>query len=97
MAVAGGAAIGLQARAGATEDHRNAVAAFVNKQKPTFTGHFTVWFGDNDNLRNGTETFTFSVHGVGSDGSVINVHEVAHVTFDANGDPKIEFDKLACR
>jgi 2-(1,2-epoxy-1,2-dihydrophenyl)acetyl-CoA isomerase len=27
-----------QARAGATKDHRSAVAAFVNKQKPTFIG-----------------------------------------------------------
>lgn len=29
----------LQAAAGATEDHRNAVAAFVAKQKPVFVGH----------------------------------------------------------
>jgi hypothetical protein len=28
----------LQAAAGATEDHRAAVAAFVNKQKPVFAG-----------------------------------------------------------
>jgi len=28
-----------QARCGATEDHRNAVAAFLAKQAPTFTGH----------------------------------------------------------
>jgi 2-(1,2-epoxy-1,2-dihydrophenyl)acetyl-CoA isomerase len=29
----------LQERAGATADHRAAVAAFVAKQTPTFTGH----------------------------------------------------------
>ena len=29
----------LQAAMGATEDHRNATAAFVAKQKPVFTGH----------------------------------------------------------
>ncbi|WP_375491797.1 enoyl-CoA hydratase-related protein [uncultured Jatrophihabitans sp.] len=29
----------LQARMGATQDHRNSVAAFVAKQKPTFVGH----------------------------------------------------------
>ena len=29
----------VQARCGATEDHRNAVAAFLAKQAPTFTGH----------------------------------------------------------
>jgi 2-(1,2-epoxy-1,2-dihydrophenyl)acetyl-CoA isomerase len=28
----------LQARCGATDDHRNATAAFVAKQKPVFTG-----------------------------------------------------------
>ena len=29
----------LQRRCGATDDHRNATAAFVAKQKPVFTGH----------------------------------------------------------
>jgi 2-(1,2-epoxy-1,2-dihydrophenyl)acetyl-CoA isomerase len=29
----------LQTAAGATADHRNAVAAFVNKEKPVFLGH----------------------------------------------------------
>ena len=29
----------VQARCGATDDHRNAVAAFLAKQAPTFTGH----------------------------------------------------------
>jgi hypothetical protein len=29
----------MQTRTGASEDHRSSVAAFVNKQKPTFTGH----------------------------------------------------------
>ena len=30
---------GVQARCGATDDHRNAVAAFLAKQAPTFTAH----------------------------------------------------------
>jgi len=30
---------GVQARCGATDDHRNAVAAFLAKQAPIFTGH----------------------------------------------------------
>jgi hypothetical protein len=29
----------VQARCGATDDHRNAVEAFLAKQTPTFTGH----------------------------------------------------------
>lgn len=29
----------VQNEAGATEDHKNAVSAFLSKQKPTFTGH----------------------------------------------------------
>jgi len=64
--------------------------------KPTYTGHFTVWFGDNNNLQNGTETSTFNVRATGSDGSVIRFHDVAHVTMNANGVPTVTFDKPVC-
>ncbi|MDE3228276.1 MAG: hypothetical protein KGO05_00215, partial [Chloroflexota bacterium] len=47
---------------------------------PTYTGHQTVWFGDNNNLRNGSETSTFTVHAVGSDGSSFDFHDVAHAS-----------------
>jgi hypothetical protein len=63
--------------------------------QPTYTGHFTVWFGDNDNLHNGTETATFNVHGTGSDGSTLSVHETEHPSVSASG-ATLAFDKLAC-
>ena len=52
---------------------------------PSYTGKFTVWggFNANNNVVNGT--FTFNVHGTGSDGSTINTHEVDHVNTIPNG------------
>lgn len=63
--------------------------------QPSFTGHFTTWFGDNNNLRNGTETATFSLHGTGSDGSSLRFHDVAHMSVSATG-VTISFDKASC-
>lgn len=71
------------------------VAAPLDTSLPTYTGHFTTWFGDNNNLHNGSETSTFSIHGVGSDGSTINFHEVAHASVSATG-VTITFDKPTC-
>jgi hypothetical protein len=67
-----------------------------DSSQPSYTGHFTVWFGDNNNLKNGSETSTFSVHGVGSDGSTINFHDVAHLSVSATG-VTVAFDKATCR
>jgi hypothetical protein len=64
--------------------------------KPSYTGHFTTWFGDNNNLKNGTETSTLTIHGVGSDGSTIRFHEVVHLLVDANDVVKLFFDKPTC-
>ena len=66
-----------------------------NATQPTYTGHFASWFGDNDNLRNGTETSTFNLHGVGSDGSSLKFHEVAHLSISATG-ITVFFDKPTC-
>jgi len=63
--------------------------------QPTYTGHFAAWFGDNDNLHNGTETATFNLHGTGSDGSTLSVHETEHVSVSASG-VTLACDKLAC-
>ena len=64
--------------------------------QPTYTGHATSWFGDNNNLKNGTETSTFSIHAVGSDGSRLRFHDVAHVALNASGVPVVSFDKMSC-
>jgi hypothetical protein len=63
--------------------------------QPTYTGHFATWFGDNNNLHNGTETSTLSAHGTGSDGSTLRFHEVAHLSISATG-MTVFFDKPSC-
>ncbi len=62
---------------------------------PTFTGHFTQWFGENSNTKNFAATFTFTVIGRGSDGSVLKFHETAHFSVSAQG-ATLEFDKPRC-
>lgn len=44
----------------------------------TYTGTFVVWFGDNNNLQNDTNTFTLNVKLTAPDGTTISVHQVAH-------------------
>jgi hypothetical protein len=63
---------------------------------PTFIGRFTQWFGENANLKNANNTFTFSVRGRSSDGSRILFHQVAHFTVSASG-VEVEFDKPRCK
>jgi hypothetical protein len=63
---------------------------------PTFRGRFTQWFGENSNLKTHNGTFTFSVRGRGSDGSVIRFHVVAHFSVSATG-VTVEFEKPRCR
>ena len=66
-----------------------------DSSQPSYTGHFTVWDGDNWNNRNTTETATFKVTGKGSDGSMLTFHEVEHISSSASG-ATLSFDKLRC-
>jgi hypothetical protein len=52
---------------------------------PTYTGHLTMWGGVNDNAPNSSGTFTFDLHGTGSDGSTLTFESVEHFNVDANG------------
>jgi len=63
-----------------------------------YTGHSTAWGNMNVNAQNTNDTFTTSIHVTGSDGSSIAYHEVAHETWDANGNLTVQFDKpsLTC-
>ena len=65
------------------------------RNQPTYTGHFTVWFGENGNKKSFNGTFTFSIQGKGSDGSSLSFHENAHFSVSASG-ATVEFDKLRC-
>jgi hypothetical protein len=64
---------------------------------PSYTGHFTAWFGGNLNSRTEGFWFTLSVKATGSDGSqlVFNLVEQLHIS--ATGEVTVEFSKLNCR
>jgi hypothetical protein len=69
---------------------------------PTYAGHYTAWGGGNS-TRGGTAfTFTFSVNGIGSDGSTFGQNSVFHAV-SSPGDPddpnllKVIFEHEVCR
>jgi hypothetical protein len=68
----------------------------VDSSLPTFSGHFATWFGDENNLRNDVEHSTFNVHGTGSDGSTLSLHDNAQATMNANGVITVSFDHFFC-
>jgi hypothetical protein len=55
-----------------------------DRSLPSFTGKFTVWGGFNQNGKVVNGTFTFNIHGTGSDGSTFSNHNVEH--FNARPD-----------
>lgn len=52
---------------------------------PSFTGSFTVWGGFNQNGKTVNGTFTFSVRGEGSDGSMLSTHATEHFNVRPDG------------
>lgn len=52
---------------------------------PTFTGHVTVWGGFNNNGGAVNGTFTFNIHGTGSDGSRFHQNELEHFNTTPTG------------
>jgi hypothetical protein len=60
----------------------------------TYTGRFTIWFGENSNSKSFNGTFTFSATGKGSDGSRLRLKGVAHFTVNARGDVTTEFERF---
>lgn len=62
---------------------------------PSYTGHFTAWFGDENNLQNGVEHSTLTVHATGSDGSTLTFHDTSHLSISASG-IALSFDKPSC-
>ncbi len=72
--------------------------AFVpnDPSQPSYSGQFAVWFGDNNNLQNGAETVTLNIRMIGTDGSILNYHDVSHVNTTASG-MTFSFDKPICQ
>lgn len=71
---------------------------FVGQDGVTFTGHFTVWDGENFNLRNQAATSIFEIHGTGSDGSSLTLHAVMHMTVLLGPPPTlvVSFSNFTC-
>jgi hypothetical protein len=54
------------------------VAEPLDAGLPSYTGHFTAWGNFNQNGKTVNGTFTFNVHGKGSDGSTFRNHNNEH-------------------
>ena len=63
---------------------------------PTYTGHFTLFFGNENNLQNSVEQKTSNIEAIGSDGSHLKEHQNVEVTMNANGVVTVSFDKMFC-
>lgn len=72
-----------------------AVLAPTDSSLPTYTGHFTSWFGDENNQQNGVEHSTLTIHATGSDGSTLTFHDTSHMSVSASG-VTLSFDKASC-
>lgn len=75
-------------------------ATFVpdDPDQPTYTGHYAEWDGFNINANNVTGTVTFNAVAHGSDGSLLKMHALYHLTVNANGTvtSTIETEQLTC-
>jgi hypothetical protein len=66
------------------------VAVPVNDPSlPSYTGKFTMWANFNQNSDTvANSTFTFSIHGTGSDGSTFSINAVEHANQPPDGSVK---------
>jgi hypothetical protein len=58
------------------------------------SGHFTSWFGEAANEKNGVEHNTFNANLTGTDGSHITVHGNAHASTNGKGEVTVSFEKM---
>lgn len=70
-------------------------SAFFTDEGLDYSGHFTAWGNFNLNEQNSNSTFTFNFFLDRSDGARITGHEVAHITYNGNGDITVEFDNFS--
>jgi hypothetical protein len=59
------------------------VADPVDPALPTYTGRYTVWFGENQNQNVDNTTFTFRLNGSAADGSKVAFGAMHHVTAES--------------
>ena len=58
------------------------------------SGHFTAWFGEAANEKNGVEHNTFNASLTGTDGSHITVHGNAHASTNGRGEVTVSFERM---
>src|SRR5919204_6807743 len=63
---------------------------------PTYTGHFTLLFGNEINFQNDLEQKVSNIEAIGSDGSHLKEHQNVQLTTNANGVVTVSFDKMHC-
>jgi hypothetical protein len=68
-----------------TQTGRFVAVPLEDTSLPSFTGHFTVWGGFNQNGKTVNGTFTFSVRGTGSDGSTFSNQSTEHFNVRPDG------------
>jgi hypothetical protein len=71
------------------------VFILMDLTQPSYTGHATARFGDNNTRQNGTAPATVTILGVGSDGSMLDLHDVMHLSVSATG-VTVSFDQPLC-
>ena len=54
-----------------------------------YVGRFTVWFGANANLNNGTSVFTFNANVATADGTTLSVHQAGRAITSASPIPHV--------
>jgi hypothetical protein len=65
---------------------------------PTYTGHFTIWFGGNINSSDTVGFWqTFQAKATGSDGSRLVFNAVEQLHISATGEVTVEFSNFNCR
>jgi hypothetical protein len=71
----------------------NGTATFVPSEGgPTFTGHFTAWFGESLNEKNRVEHGTTTIILTGPEGAHVTVHMNGHMSTNAKGEATVEFE-----
>jgi hypothetical protein len=71
----------------------NGTASFVPfEEGPTFSGHFTAWFGEALNEKNHVEHSTTTIVLTSAEGAHVTIHMKGHLSTNANGEVTAEFE-----
>lgn len=78
----------------ATDENQNDLVD--TSASPLATGHLTVWFGVEDNHRNGVQHATVSFHGTEANGTAVTLTGHFQFATNANGDPTAITGSVSC-